>query len=293
MKLNDNSTLKEIREYIRVNKLNKPELRLGMKKSELISILKKLGHWDSSVKKTKRTKKLVRQSTVVKVPDKAKGSIPQVKKNLTLYGKAAEAAEPDTVSKKAVKRDWTIISDNCFGVAYMKALNKPYESPFFSMFIYAPDYITLLENFDEYMKIKPVAQKPVNSQDKFGGKSKYRKVISQYPVLLLKGSKGDVELHYAHEKQSAEKAIEKWVSRSKRMSKNKKDMFVKMDDRDKFSVELGKRFLNLKQFPHKRLFVSQKYKSSLGGKKDVVVMESKTQGPIGTKTEKLYPIPAR
>ena len=77
------------------------------------------------------------------------------------------------------------------------------------------------------------------------------------------------------------------------MSMNKKDMYVKIDDRDRFTVELGKRFLNLKQFPHKRLFVSQKYKSSLGGKKDVVVMESKTQGPIGTKTEKLYPIPAR
>ena len=292
-KPNENSTLKEIKDYIRANKLNKPDIKLGLKKSELISILKKLGHWDSSVAKQKRTRSKKEVQGRVPVPDKAKGAIPQVKKNLTAYGKAADAAEPDTVSKKAVKRDWTIITDNCYGVAYMKALNKPYESPFFSMFIYAPDYIKLLENFDEYMKIKPVAQKPVNSQDKFGGKSKYKKSVAKYPVLLLKGSKGDVELHYAHEKQSAEKAIEKWNSRRKRMSMNKKDMFVKMDDRDRFTVELGKRFLNLKQFPHKRLFVSQKYKSSLGGKKDVVVMESKTQGPIGTKTEKLYPIPAR
>ncbi len=74
---------------------------------------------------------------------------------------------------------------------------------------------------------------------------------------------------------------------------NPKDMFVKMDDRDRFTVELGKRFLALKQFPHKRLFVSQKYKDSLGGMKDVTVMDFKTQGPIGTKTEKLYPIPSR
>ena len=70
-------------------------------------------------------------------------------------------------------------------------------------------------------------------------------------------------------------------------------MFVKMDDRDKFTVELGKRFLELKQFPHKRLFVSQKYKQSLSSLKDVTVMDFKNQGPIGTKTEKLYPIPAR
>ena len=227
------------------------------------------------------------------VPDKAKGAIPQVKKNLTSYGEQSDKNEAEVIAKSSLKRDWTIVSDNCYGVAYMKALNKPYESPFFSMFIYAPDYITLLENFDEYMKIKPVAQEPVNDTDKFGGKSKYRRVISKYPVLLLTGSKGDVELHFAHEKQSSEKAIQKWTSRSSRMNMDKKDMFVKMDDRDRFSVELGKRFLALKQFPHKRLFVSQKYKDSLGSKKNVVVMDYKNQGPIGTKTEKLYPVPSR
>jgi len=235
----------------------------------------------------------MKKTTEVPVPDKAKGAVPQVKKNLTPYGKEADANEPDTYDKEAIKKDWTIVSDNCYGVAYMKALNKPYESPFFSMFIYAPDYIKLLENFDEYMRNTPVAQKPVSDADKFGGKSKYKRSFAKYPVLLLPGPAGDVELHFAHEKQSAEKAIQKWTSRTKRMSMDKKDMFVKMDDRDKFTVELGKRFLNLKQFPHKKLFVSQKYKSSLGGKKNVVVMDYKTQGPIGTKTEKLYPIEAR
>ena len=239
----------------------------------------------------KEFRKMDKSSVVV--PDKAKGAIPQVKKNLTSYGEQSDKNEAEVIAKSSLKRDWTIVSDNCFGVAYMKALNKPYESPFFSMFIYAPDYITLLENFDEYMKIKPVAQEPVSDTDKFGGKSKYRRVISKYPVLLLKGSKGVVELHFAHEKQSSNKAIQKWTSRTSRMNMDKKDMFVKMDDRDKFTVELGKRFLALKQFPHKRLFVSQKYKDSLGSKKNVVVMDYKNQGPIGTKTEKLYPIPAR
>tara|TARA_R110000764_G_scaffold3022_1_gene12708 strand:- start:587 stop:820 length:234 start_codon:yes stop_codon:yes gene_type:complete len=77
------------------------------------------------------------------------------------------------------------------------------------------------------------------------------------------------------------------------MNMNKADMYVKMDSRDKFSVELGKRFLALKQFPHKRLFVSQKYKDALGSLKDVTVMDYKTMPPIGTKTEKLYPVPAK
>ncbi len=252
-------------------------------------ILSQCGGGSSSSSTTTKSKEKV------KVPDKAKGAIPQKEKNKTAYGKEADKAEPDKVAKASLKRDWTIVSDNCYGVAYMKALNKPYESPFFSMFIYAPDYLTLLENFDEYMKLTPVSQldQPTSQTDKFGGKSKYRKVISKYPVLLLKGSKGDVEIHFAHEKQSPQEAIRKWTSRTKRMNMNKNDMFVKMDSRDKFTVELGKRFLALKQFPHKRLFVSEKYKSSLGGMKDVVVMDYKTQTPIGTKTEKLFPVPSR
>jgi len=32
--------------YVREKKLNKPEIRLTMKKSELIAGLKKHGHWD-------------------------------------------------------------------------------------------------------------------------------------------------------------------------------------------------------------------------------------------------------
>jgi len=39
-------TLNHIKDYIRYHKLNKPELRLGMKKSDLIKGLKKLGHYE-------------------------------------------------------------------------------------------------------------------------------------------------------------------------------------------------------------------------------------------------------
>ena len=221
----------------------------------------------------------------VVVPDQPKKVIKQKQKNKTNYGKKSDKGEPDTVSKKSIKRSWTIVSDNCYGVAYMKALSqvedKPYDSPFFSIFIYAPDYITLLENFKEYMKIKPVAQNPA-------GKSKYQK-DAKYPVLLLKGSKGNVEIHYAHEKQTPKEAIRKWTERTKRMSMKPKDLFVKMDDRDKFSVELGERFLKLR-FPNKVLFVSQKYKKDFSGKKGVIITKYKNQGPIGTKLEKEFPI---
>jgi len=46
-KPNAKSTVKQMKDYIRSKKLNRPEVRLTMRKAELISGLKKIGHWDS------------------------------------------------------------------------------------------------------------------------------------------------------------------------------------------------------------------------------------------------------
>jgi hypothetical protein len=39
-------TLPQLKAYIRTHKLNKPEVRLGMKKADMVAGLKKIGHWD-------------------------------------------------------------------------------------------------------------------------------------------------------------------------------------------------------------------------------------------------------
>jgi uncharacterized protein (DUF1919 family) len=294
MSIKDTDEIKSVKKFNELSKPKQAVVRAEYKKYKAklkswgkLSEAEKKKAWMEYYKKVPPSKK-----KVVIVPDKVKGVIQQKQKNLTAYGKAADKGEPDTYSAKAAAKDWTIVTDNCWGVAYMKALNTPYASPFFSMFIYAPDYVTLLENFDEYMGIKPVAQKAVNKDDKFHGKSKYRRVISKYPVIIIEGSKGPVEIHFAHEKQSPQEAIRKWESRKSRMDMDKKDMFVKMDDRDKFTIELGNRFLALKEFPHKELFVSQKYKNSFKGpdSKNVTVTDYKNQGPIGTILEKKFPV---
>jgi len=115
----------------------------------------------------------------VAVPDKINTKFNPIEKNLTAYGKSTDANEPDKVSKEALKRDWTIISDNCYGVAYNKAANvlydRKYRTPFAGIFFMAPDWITFLENFDEYIKIPAKIQKRVNEKDKFYGASKWKK----------------------------------------------------------------------------------------------------------------------
>ena len=53
---NQNSTVGEMKAYIRSKKLNHPLVRLGLKKADLIKGLKKLGHW-SEAEKMKKTRK--------------------------------------------------------------------------------------------------------------------------------------------------------------------------------------------------------------------------------------------
>ena len=45
---NDTYTVKKMKAYIRTNKLNRPDVKLGMKRQELINGLKKAGHWDTT-----------------------------------------------------------------------------------------------------------------------------------------------------------------------------------------------------------------------------------------------------
>ena len=239
---------------------------------------------------------------VVKVPAKAKGAIAIPQKDKTAYGKKADKEEAKTIQKKALKRNWAIVTDNCYGVAYMKAYNKPYESPFFSMYILAPDYILLLKHFTRFMLSKPRIQKPEGKTKYYNGRER------KYPVLLLKNKWGEVEIHFAHEKGGAKEAVRKWNTRksrigatytaedkalAKKSKKGYRNFFVKMDDRDKFTAKLGKEFLAMDKFPNKVLFVSQKWKKDFEGMKNVVITPYKSSGPIGTKLEKEYPIPAR
>ncbi len=56
-----NFTLAEMRDYIRKMKLNVKPITLNLNRAETIETLKKLDHWDASVKKKKRVSKDIKQ----------------------------------------------------------------------------------------------------------------------------------------------------------------------------------------------------------------------------------------
>jgi len=46
-KPHDGMTLKQLKDYVRSHKLNHPEVKLSMKKADLVKGLKAAGHWES------------------------------------------------------------------------------------------------------------------------------------------------------------------------------------------------------------------------------------------------------
>ena len=104
------------------------------------------------------------------------------------------------VDNDLIKENYCIITNNYFGHKYYKKKKIPYNTPFIGLFIFAPCYIKLLENFEYYMNIVPVKKNI----------SKYNDNI-HYPV----GQLDDIEIHFLHY-DSIENAITKWENRKKR-----------------------------------------------------------------------------
>lgn len=165
----------------------------------------------------------------------------------TMYAKFMKLFEKEYNNKKPlvdVKTNmklWCIVSNNCYGTNYYKKHNRVYDTPFIGMFIYSPDYIKLLENFQYYMtiQIKPLS----NNLSKYAPKS-------TYPIGIIAG---EIEIHFIHE-HNIHVALEKWERRKSRMPNNMNKYIFKLCDRDGFSKEIGDRFCSL-PYKHKLLFL--------------------------------------
>ena len=147
--------------------------------------------------------------------------------------------------------DFSIISNNCWGTRTYQKYGLAYQSPFQSLFIFAPDYIKLIENFS-IDKLKIINF--INKED-----SKYYDEISigeleniTYPIAILEDG---CELHFQHY-TSIEYAKEKWDSRVKRI--NPKKLLFKFSDGYLATDELITKFNHLKH-KNKICFTAKDY----------------------------------
>jgi uncharacterized protein (DUF1919 family) len=130
------------------------------------------------------------------------------------------------------KKDFVIISNNCWGAELYKRIGIEYNTPFVGLYVFGPDYLKLLESFDYYLECELSFQKT----------SKWITGSFHYPVGML----DDIEIHFLHYKDN-EEAKFKWDRRLERMKsiKDKDKYYFKICDRDLTDSNIIIHFHNL------------------------------------------------
>jgi len=122
-------------------------------------------------------------------------------------------------------KNFTIISNDCWGGGVYEDLNLPYLTPTIGLFFYAECYIEFIHNLKYYL-----------SQDlKFQSHSKYEIDHIDYPIGYI----DDIEIHFLHF-DSEKHAAEKWNARKLRV--NYENIYFKFSDRNLCTDELAAKF---------------------------------------------------
>jgi uncharacterized protein (DUF1919 family) len=149
-------------------------------------------------------------------------------------------------------RNFTIISNNCWGAEIYRQFNLPYHTPFVGLFIFPPCYIKLLKNLRYYLGQKfDFIEK---SSYRFANDRRDEGVWQNYPIGIL-GK--DIEIHFMHY-SSVEEAVAKWNRRLERIEWDKQNIFVQFSERALCTPELIEEFDRL-NFANKICFTSKNY----------------------------------
>ena len=110
-------------------------------------------------------------------------------------------------------KNFSIISDDCWGGEIYKELQLPFQTPFVGVYINPEDYLKLLINLKDYLKEELIF---VKSDLIAPGKK------NVFPIAMLK----DVKINFMHYEDDIE-AYEKWNRRVSRI--NWDNLFFKID----------------------------------------------------------------
>ena len=147
-------------------------------------------------------------------------------------------------------KDFTIISDNCWGGFIYNHFSIQYQSPFINLFLFPHCYIELLSDFEKNMASELEFIDP--------NRSKYVKqipdinTVNMYPIGVIRGN---IEIHFLHYRNENDANI-KWQERKKRINRN--NMLIKFCDRLVDTPDIIRQFDEL-TFKHKVCFTSKPY----------------------------------
>lgn len=135
--------------------------------------------------------------------------------------------------KKLKYKNFTIISNNCWGGLIYQSYGLQYNTPTIGLYFMADDYIKFVSNLKNYISKELVFINPLESKA-----HKLKNAEITFPVAKL----DDIEIYFMHYK-SEEEAKEKWTRRCKRINWNK--IIYKFSNQNLCSQDLMEKFMEL------------------------------------------------
>ena len=137
-------------------------------------------------------------------------------------------------------RDYTIISNNCWGGVKSRNFGLPYNSPTCGLFFFSKEYLKFCSDLKLYISAE---LKPLSVADSQYKEELFLKFPEKKEIVL--GKVLDVEVVFLHY-QTFDEAKEKWNRRKARI--NWDNLIVKYNDQNLFSEE---DFYEFEKLPYK------------------------------------------
>lgn len=168
--------------------------------------------------------------------------------------------------KQLKNKNFTIISNNCWGGMTYEAYGISKQSPTVGLFFMAEDYIKFISDLRGFVEGNLKFIKPEESRWKSAPQVGGDKRFGSYPIAVLSNKNDEIEIFFLHS-HSENEAREKWSRRCKRINWDK--LLIKFNDQNGCTNEDIMKFIQL-PYKNKLFFTAkkwedeQKYRSVLG-----------------------------
>lgn len=155
---------------------------------------------------------------------------------------AIESIYQKRVRGRLKNKNFSIISNNCWGGSVYEDFGLNYTSPTIGLFFFAPCYIKFITDLKMNLST-PLRFVNTSKYDR----GEYLQSLNRYPIGMLND---EIEIHFLHY-NTEEEAIEKWNRRVARV--NYDNLFFSFSDNEICTIE---EIISFDKIPYKKVFFS-------------------------------------